>query len=84
MRLSWTDWGGEPASDVTMRWENEGWTCEVHMHADRALAILRMSAMWTVQQQAMLHPNLLKQLATARALGGQVNEITHGGKDGWR
>ena len=53
MQLSWSDWNGEPASDVTMRWENEGWTCEVHMHADNALAIVRMSAMWTVQQMLL-------------------------------
>jgi hypothetical protein len=36
------------------------------------------------QQQLATHAPLLQQLLAARALGGQVDEVTHGGTDGWR
>jgi hypothetical protein len=36
------------------------------------------------QQQLVAHAQLLQQLAAARALGREVDEVTHGGTDGWR
>jgi hypothetical protein len=33
-----------------MRWENEGWTAEVQLELDRAVAVVRMSAQWMIQQ----------------------------------
>jgi hypothetical protein len=33
-----------------LRWENEGWTAEVQLLADKAIAVIRLSAQWVVQQ----------------------------------
>lgn len=51
--VAWTMWDGSPASDVSMRWENEGWTAEINLQADNAVAVLRMSAQWMVQQMLL-------------------------------
>lgn len=50
---AWTMWDGSPASSVTMRWENEGWTAELNLEADRATVVLRMSAQWNIQQMLL-------------------------------
>lgn len=51
--VAWSAWDGTPASNVTLRWENEGWTAEVALHTDNALAIIRLSAQWMVQQMLL-------------------------------
>lgn len=48
--LAWTTWDGTPSSSVSLRWENEGWTAEVNLHLDDATAVIRLSALWKVQQ----------------------------------
>lgn len=48
--MAWTTWDGTPASNVSLRWENEGWTAEVALHPDNATAVIRLSALWKVQQ----------------------------------
>ena len=50
---AWTMWDGSPASEVSLRWENEGWTAELALHADSAVAVLRLSAQWMVQQMLL-------------------------------
>lgn len=50
---AWTSWAGSPASSVALRWENEGWTAEVDLHADDATAVIRLSASWHVQQMLL-------------------------------
>lgn len=50
---AWTMWDGSPASEVSLRWENEGWTAELALHADNAVAVLRLSAQWMVQQMLL-------------------------------
>ena len=50
LTMAWTTWDGTPASSVSLRWENEGWTAEVGLHTDNATAVIRLSAMWKVQQ----------------------------------
>ncbi len=37
-------------STVSLRWENEGWTAEGTLGADKAQYVLRLSAGWVVQQ----------------------------------
>lgn len=51
--VAWTTWSGEPASRVDLRWENEGWTAQVDLIADRATAVIRLSASWMVQQMLL-------------------------------
>lgn len=53
MEMSWCTWSGEPASSVSLRWENEGWTAEVSLHDDDATAVIRLSASWQVQQMLL-------------------------------
>lgn len=50
---AWTSWDGTPASRVSLRWENEGWTAEVDLHRDDATAVFRLSARWHVQQMLL-------------------------------
>ncbi len=47
---TWARWDGSPGSSVDLRWENEGWTAEIGLHIDDAVAVVRMSASWVVQQ----------------------------------
>ena len=47
---AWDAWDGTPGSAVDLRWENEGWTAEVQLLADKAIAVIRLSAQWVVQQ----------------------------------
>lgn len=51
--MAWTDWAGSPASHVSLRWENEGWTAEVGLTADDATAVIRLSAQWVIQQMLL-------------------------------
>jgi len=50
---AWTRWDGGPGSSSVLRWENEGWTAEITLEADDALAIIRLSASWIVQQMLL-------------------------------
>lgn len=52
-RAAWTSWDGTPASNVSLRWENEGWTAEVNLCRDDATAVFRLSAGWHVQQMLL-------------------------------
>lgn len=74
--VSWTNSEGDGASEVRLRWENEGWTAEVDLLADRATAVIRLSASWMVQQMLLFRdmeePDLW--LATdGRGRWGEVN-----------
>lgn len=53
LTVAWLDWLGEPSSRVDLRWENEGWTAQVDLIADRATAVIRLSASWMVQQMLL-------------------------------
>jgi hypothetical protein len=48
--VAWADWNGQPAGGVSLRWENEGWTAEISLVSERAMAVMRLSATWHVQQ----------------------------------
>jgi len=50
LTLQWNSPTGEHACTARLRWENEGWTAEIDLSAERATAVLRLSAAWTVQQ----------------------------------
>ena len=50
LTLEWNQPTGEPACTARLRWENEGWTAEIELASERATAVLRLSATWTVQQ----------------------------------
>jgi hypothetical protein len=74
--LEWLSGDQQPASSAVMRWENEGWTAEVSLHHDNAVAVFRLSAQWQVQQMLlfrdMSEPDLW--LATdGRGRWGEMN-----------
>jgi hypothetical protein len=52
-RFAWNNWDGSPSSDVTLRWENEGWTAELRLAADDATVAFRLSAQWRIQQMLL-------------------------------
>ena len=52
-RFAWNNWDGSPSSDVTLRWENEGWTAELRLEADDATVAFRLSAQWRIQQMLL-------------------------------
>jgi hypothetical protein len=75
-QVEWRTGDQQPASSVVMRWENEGWTAEVALHRDDAVAVFRLSAQWQVQQMLlfrdMTEPDLW--LATdGRGRWGEMN-----------
>ncbi len=41
---------GDHGHEVTLRWENEGWTATGHIEADRVDYVLRLTAQWSVSQ----------------------------------
>lgn len=49
----WNGADGQPRSAATIRWENEGWTAEVQLIDDNAVAVIRLSAQWHVQQMLL-------------------------------
>lgn len=48
--MTWTDGLGAPTSHADLRWENEGWTAEVALVASRAVAVMRLTATWSLRQ----------------------------------
>ena len=48
--FSWLHVDATPSSTASMRWENEGWTTELRLERDNAVAVIRLSAQWRVQQ----------------------------------
>lgn len=74
--VEWFTPDDQPASSAVLRWENEGWTAEVALHHDDAVAVFRLSAQWQVQQMLlfrdMTEPDLW--LATdGRGRWGEMN-----------
>jgi len=47
---AWSTWDHRAASTVNLRWENEAWTAETTLEQDNAVLVLRLSALWVVQQ----------------------------------
>lgn len=47
---AWSTWDHRAASTVKLRWENEAWTAETTLEQDNAVLVLRLSALWVVQQ----------------------------------
>ncbi len=47
---TWRTWDNQGASTVNLRWENEAWTAETSLEQDNAVLVLRLSALWVVQQ----------------------------------
>lgn len=75
-RVAWLSPDKLPASSAQLRWENEGWTAEVTLDLDSAVAVFRLSAQWQVQQMLlfrdMTEPDLW--LATdGRGRWGEMN-----------
>lgn len=52
-RFTWHHADGSLSSAADVRWENEGWTCEVRLEKDDATAVFRLSAQWRVQQMLL-------------------------------
>ena len=51
--FAWLHADGSPAGGASMRWENEGWTTELRLEQDNAVAVIRLSAQWRVQQMLL-------------------------------
>ena len=50
LHVAWTTWDLAHTSDVTLRWENEGWTAEGGIDIHGVHYVIRLSAQWKVQQ----------------------------------
>ncbi len=75
-QVGWMSPENRLASAAALRWENEGWTAEVSLELDDAVAVFRLSAQWQVQQMLlfrdMTEPDLW--LATdGRGRWGEMN-----------
>ncbi len=47
---AWTTWDGEGTEQLTLRWENEGWTASGIVGRERVQYVIRLSASWQVRQ----------------------------------
>ncbi len=41
---------GDHGEDLSLRWENEGWTATGHVEADRVDYVVRLTAQWRISQ----------------------------------
>lgn len=48
--LRWTAWEGDGIEEMSLRWENEGWTVEGLLHGVDVQYVLRLGATWKVHQ----------------------------------
>ena len=46
----WTTWDGEHAEQLTLRWENEGWTASGRVSREQVEYVIRLSPLWHVRQ----------------------------------
>ena len=47
---AWTTWDGEGTEQLTVRWENEGWTASGVVGREKVQYVIRLSASWQVRQ----------------------------------
>ena len=47
---TWTTWDSSATEQLTLRWENEGWTATGEVERENVQYVLRLSATWQVQQ----------------------------------
>lgn len=48
--VSWSTWNGDGVEEVTLQWENEGWTASGVVARERVQYVLRLSPSWQVRQ----------------------------------
>lgn len=75
LQVAWTTWDVSQRSDVTLRFENEGWTAEGHIGIDNAQFVMRLSAQWMVQQFLLFRDMDEPDLWLATDGGGRWGEI---------
>lgn len=46
----WTTWDGEHTEQLTLRWENEGWTASGQVTREQVEYVIRLSPLWHVRQ----------------------------------
>ncbi len=46
----WVTWAGDGDEELTLRWENEGWTASGIVTRERVQYVLRLSPSWQVRQ----------------------------------
>ncbi|MFZ4811231.1 MAG: putative glycolipid-binding domain-containing protein [Ilumatobacteraceae bacterium] len=49
-RARWVAWDGDGDEELTLTWENEGWTASGIVSRERVQYVLRLSAAWQVRQ----------------------------------
>jgi hypothetical protein len=83
----WQTWDGAADEELTLRWENEGWTATGEVGRERVTYVLRLSPTWQVRQFLLFRdleqPDLW--LATdGHARWGEVNGAHRPELDGCR
>ena len=50
LNVRWDSWDGDHTEELTLRWENEGWTATGALSRERAQYVVRLSPLWQVRQ----------------------------------
>lgn len=75
LEMAWSSPDGIESSRTTLRWENEAWTVETLLVADRATLVLRISAGWSAQQMLLFRDLDEPDLWLATDGGGRWGEV---------
>jgi uncharacterized protein len=74
-RARWATWDGEGHDDLTLLWENEGWTASGVVSRERVQYVLRLSATWQVRQFLLFRDLEEPDLWLATDGGGRWGEM---------
>jgi uncharacterized protein len=73
--LRWASWHGDGIEEMTVRWENEGWTVDGVMHGADVQYVLRLGSDWRVHQFMLFRDLDDPDLWLATDGGGRWGEV---------
>ena len=74
-RARWVRWDGGGDEELTLTWENEGWTASGIVSAERVQYVMRLSPTWHVQQFLLFRDLDQPDLWLATDGGGRWGEV---------
>lgn len=75
LEMAWDDGSGVPAVQANLRWDNEAWTFEVGLVAERASVVMRLSIDWAPRQMLLFRDLAEPDLWLATGGGGRWGEV---------
>jgi hypothetical protein len=73
--IRWSEWDGDGIEELTLRFENRGWTAEGRVHGVDVHYVLRLDPHWRVQQLLLFRDMEDPDLWLATDGGGRWGEV---------